>query len=286
VLKIDLHCHTTFSPSPTFKNYFASDAVTKPETAYSILKSRGMDYVTFTDHDTIDGCLYILNKFPHLNDFFISEEVTSYIKEAEAKVHIGAFYLDEKKHKEIQKLKENCLDLVNYFKKEKIPYALFHPASFPVKKKNLQNFWEFSIQNFDFWEIWNGSLPKSHSILIYSILRDVKKKPSFISGSDAHNPHRLASSYTFLDLPFNPIGFFGKGVSLPSQIFDVYFSIFSYIKFSLSLNVFKRNPKVIPFLTFFGIPMTLAGLPLFLIFYNRIYLKKIYFQSKGVLNGY
>ncbi len=284
-LKIDLHCHTSFSPSPSFKSYTASDAVTKPEIAYSILKSRGMDYVTFTDHDTIDGCLYLLNKYPDLRDFIISEEVTSYIKEAEAKVHIGVFYIDEKKHKEIQILKDNCLDLINYLKKEKIPYALFHPASFPIKKKNLQKFWEFSLQKFELWEIWNGSLPKSHSILIYSILKDLKKKPLLIAGSDAHNPYRLASSYTFLDLPFSPVGFYGKGATFSSQIFDVYFSIFSYIRFCFSKETIKNNPKIIPFLTFFGIPFTLLGLPFFLILLNRIYLRKIYFQSKGVVNG-
>lgn len=285
-MKIDLHCHTNFSPSPTFKGYSASDCVTKPETAYSILKSRGMDLVTFTDHDTIDGCLYLLNKYPDLEDFFISEEVTSYIREADAKVHIGAFHLDEKKHREIQKLRKNCFELVSYFKKENIPYVLFHPASFPVKRKNLKKFWEFALENFGCWEIWNGSLPKSHSILIYLILKDIKRKPVLVSGSDAHNPFRLASSYTFLELPFKPFGFYGKGVNLPSQIFDVYFSIFSYIKFSLTKEVILKNPKIFPFLTLFGIPMTFAGLPLFLIFYNRIYLKKIYFQSKGVINGY
>ncbi|MEJ5165915.1 MAG: PHP domain-containing protein [Thermoanaerobaculia bacterium] len=285
-MKVDLHCHTTFSPSPTFKGYSAYDAATKPETAYSILKSRGMDLVTFTDHDTIDGCLYLLNKYPDLEDFFVSEEVTSYIREAEAKVHIGAFYIDEKKHREIQKLRKNCLELVNYFKKEGIPYVLFHPASFPVKRKNLKKFWEFSLQNFPYWEIWNGSLPKSHSLLVLSILKDLKKKPFLVSGSDAHNPFRLASSYTFLERPFKPVGFYGKGISLPSQIFDVYFSIFSYIKYSFSMELISRNPKIFPFLLFFGIPMTFAGLPLFLILCNRVYLKKIYFQSRGVLNGY
>lgn len=283
--KIDLHCHTTFSPSPTFKNYFASDAVTKPEIAYSTLKAKGMELVTFTDHDTIDGCLYLLNKYPDLNDFFISEEVTSYIREAEAKVHIGAYYLNEKQHKEIQKQRVDCISLVNYLRKENLPFVLFHPASFPIKRKNLKKFWEFALENFSYWEIWNGSLPKSHSILVYSILKDVKRKPLLVSGSDAHNPFRLASSYTFLELPFNPIGFYGKGLKLPSQIFDVYFSIFSYIKFSLSKELILKNPKIFPFLLFFGIPMTFAGLPLFLILCNRIILRKIYFQSKGVING-
>lgn len=285
-MKVDLHCHTTFSPSPTFKGFSASDAVTKPERAYSILKSRGMDLVTFTDHDTIDGCLYLLNKYPDLQDFFISEEITSYIREAEAKVHIGAFFIDEKRHREIQKLKGDCKELVIYLKKEGIPYALFHPASFPVKRKYLKKFWEFALENFSYWEIWNGSLPESHSLLVYSILKDLKKKPLLLSGSDAHNPFRLASSYTFLELPFKPFGFYGKGINLPSQIFDVYFSILSYIKFSLSRELISKNPKIFPFLLFFGIPMTFAGLPLFLILCNRVYLRKIYFQSRGVMNGY
>ncbi len=285
-MKVDLHVHTKFSPSPFFKRYGASDATTKPEEAYYILKSKGMELITFTDHDTIDGCLYLLEKYPDLKDFFISEEITSYMGEAEKKIHIGVYFINERQHWEIQRIKKDAFDLVQYLEIEKIPYVLFHPASFTIKKKNIKKFWEFALLNFPLWELWNGSLPKSHAEIIYSILKDLGKKPLFVAGSDAHNPYRLASSYTFLEMPFNPIGFYGKGISLPSQIFDVYFSIFSYIKFSFSSKLIKENKKVLPFLMLFGLPMTFLGLPLILIFFHRIYLKKLMINVKGVKNGY
>jgi len=37
-----------------------------------------MDFVTFSDHDTVDGCLAFQDRHPDLTDFFVSEEVETF----------------------------------------------------------------------------------------------------------------------------------------------------------------------------------------------------------------
>ena len=53
----------------------ARDCYSEPEAVYRVAKARGMDVVTITDHDSIDGCLEFLDRHPDADDFFISEEI-------------------------------------------------------------------------------------------------------------------------------------------------------------------------------------------------------------------
>ncbi len=76
--RADLHCHSRFSVFKYFRRANTRDCYNAPEDVYRIAKERGMNYVTLTDHDSIDGALYLLNKHPDLKDFFIGEEVETY----------------------------------------------------------------------------------------------------------------------------------------------------------------------------------------------------------------
>ena len=49
------------------------ECATPPEEVYALAKRRGMDFVTITDHDTIDGALAIADR----PDVFVSEELTA-----------------------------------------------------------------------------------------------------------------------------------------------------------------------------------------------------------------
>ena len=49
------------------------ECATPPEEVYELAKRRGMDFVTITDHDTIDGALAIADR----PDVFVSEELTA-----------------------------------------------------------------------------------------------------------------------------------------------------------------------------------------------------------------
>ena len=92
--RADLHCHSRFSVFKYFKRANTRDCYNAPEDVYRIAKERGMSFVTLTDHDSIDGALYLLNRHPDLTDFFIGEEVETYFPETRQRIHVGVWGLD------------------------------------------------------------------------------------------------------------------------------------------------------------------------------------------------
>ena len=70
-----MHVHSTASELSKLgiqRSLGLPECATPPSEVYELAKRRGMDFVTITDHDTIDGALEIA----HLPDVFISEELT------------------------------------------------------------------------------------------------------------------------------------------------------------------------------------------------------------------
>ena len=55
--KADLHCHSVHSTFKYFRIANTRDSYNRPEEVYRVAKERGMDFVTLSDHDSIDGCL-------------------------------------------------------------------------------------------------------------------------------------------------------------------------------------------------------------------------------------
>ena len=58
--RVDMHCHSTASQLSRLgvqRSLGLPECATPPEEVYELAKRRGMDFVTITDHDTIDGCL-------------------------------------------------------------------------------------------------------------------------------------------------------------------------------------------------------------------------------------
>ena len=73
--RVDLHCHSSASAVAKLGVQSAlglPECATPPEEVHALAKRRGMDFVTITDHDTIDGVLAIADR----PDVFVSEELT------------------------------------------------------------------------------------------------------------------------------------------------------------------------------------------------------------------
>jgi predicted metal-dependent phosphoesterase TrpH len=88
--RVDLHCHSTASAISRLGVQRAlglPECATPPEEVYELAKRRGMDFVTITDHDTIDGALAIA----HHDDAFISEELTAHFRGEPQAVHVLCF---------------------------------------------------------------------------------------------------------------------------------------------------------------------------------------------------
>ena len=63
--RADMHCHSTASEASKLgiqRSVGLPECATPPEEVYELAKRRGMDFVTITDHDTIDGCLEIADR--------------------------------------------------------------------------------------------------------------------------------------------------------------------------------------------------------------------------------
>src|SRR5437870_11682093 len=83
----DLHIHSRYSARSEewlFRRFDFPDSYSDPTQLHQQLLMVGMDYVTITDHDTIEGCLQIA----HLPGAFISEQVTTYFPHDSCKLHI------------------------------------------------------------------------------------------------------------------------------------------------------------------------------------------------------
>jgi len=195
-LKADLHCHTYYSGKTGHMTAFEPmDSYSTPFALYDLAKKRGMDLVTITDHDSIDGCLAFLEKNPDAQDFFIGEEVTVQVPEFKKSVHVAVYNITEKQHREINRLKGNFDDTISYLRNDEILHALNHLFhSFPATKKG-RDFLEKMINSFDLFEGLNGAIDKGHNAIMQRLAEYFPGK-GLICGSDSHTLLRLGTCYT------------------------------------------------------------------------------------------
>jgi glycosyltransferase involved in cell wall biosynthesis len=124
--KVDLHVHSRFSsrsPEWLLRRFDVPDSYTDPRKLHALLRERGMDFVTITDHDRIEGCLEIAD----LPGTFISEQVTTWFPEDRCQVHLLVWGLSEAQHREIFRIRENLYDLQRYLAAENLAHAVAHP---------------------------------------------------------------------------------------------------------------------------------------------------------------
>jgi glycosyltransferase involved in cell wall biosynthesis len=105
------------------RRFNCPESFTAPLTVYEAAKSRGMDFVTITDHNSIDGVREII----HLPGTFLSTELTAYFPENGCKVHVVVLGLAEEHFPELMVLRKNVYELVEYLRKEDLSHFLAHP---------------------------------------------------------------------------------------------------------------------------------------------------------------
>lgn len=125
-MKADLHLHSRHSdraPEWLFRRAGLPDSYTDPHALYDTLRRRGMDFVTITDHNRIDGCLEIADR----PGTFISEQVSARFPEDRCKVHVLVWGISEAQHTELQARRENIFELQKYLGAEQLAHAVAHP---------------------------------------------------------------------------------------------------------------------------------------------------------------
>jgi glycosyltransferase involved in cell wall biosynthesis/predicted metal-dependent phosphoesterase TrpH len=215
-LKADLHVHSKYSKRPSewfLRKIGCAESYTDPITLYTIARKRGMDLVTITDHNTIAGSLEIA----HLDNTFISEEITTYFPDTGCKLHILAYNITERQHDDITRFRENVYDLVAYFYDEGITHSLAHPL-YAVNDRLTQDHFEQLLLLFKTFEI-NGTRDGLQGHILTDILEHLTPetlenlankydcepygvdpwKKHLTAGSDDHSSVNIASRYTEVD---------------------------------------------------------------------------------------
>lgn len=152
--RVDLHLHTRHSARATdwlLRKVDFPASCSEPAILYDELRRAGFDFVTFTDHDTIDGCLEIADR----PGVFLSEEITAFFPEDEVKVHLLAWGISEAQHREIQSLRRNIYELAAWLRQQQIAHAVAHPF-WPVDERLSTDHWQRLVLLFRHFETING----------------------------------------------------------------------------------------------------------------------------------
>jgi glycosyltransferase involved in cell wall biosynthesis/predicted metal-dependent phosphoesterase TrpH len=153
--RADLHCHSSASQLSKLgvqRTLGLPECATPPEEVYELAKRRGMDFVTITDHDTIDGVLEIADR----PDVFISVELTASFKGEPQAVHILCWGITPEDDEWLQRNSNDVELCAEYLHGCGIACGLAHPfyaVAAPLRARHRRRL----AQLFSVWETRNGS---------------------------------------------------------------------------------------------------------------------------------
>jgi glycosyltransferase involved in cell wall biosynthesis len=196
-LSCDLHVHSKYSKESSrwvLRSLKAPESFTPPELIYELAMKRGMDFVTITDINTIDGAQSI----SHLPGTFISEEVSTFLPGTRTSVHILVFNITPKQHVEMTGCRDSFPSLMEYLEDQGIVHSLAHPFYFPGTDLKNHEFAEV-VSRIGLVESLNGTRAELENRSVTPIVRTIKGNPEFsgfTGGSDDHCGRFIGLTYT------------------------------------------------------------------------------------------
>jgi predicted metal-dependent phosphoesterase TrpH len=189
-MKLDAHVHTHHSGNTTIypMSKIMKESYNTPEKLYRLAKARGMDLVTITDHDSIEGALTIA----HRDDVIIGCEVTAIFAEDGTQCHIGVLGINETQHREIQMLRRNVRELAAYLKQQGIFSTLNHLASLSAGRLTAAQI-VFLLRWISAVETLNGTRLRSQNQTANALAQAYGKVT--VGGSDSHTYRGIGRTY-------------------------------------------------------------------------------------------
>ncbi len=190
--RADLHVHSSASQISKLgvqRSLHIPECATEPLEVYELAKSRGMDFVTITDHDTIDGVLS-LGRLP---DTFISEELTASFKGEPQAVHVLCYGIAPDDHEWLQANRDDVEACAAYLRDHEITAALAHPfyaVAAPLTARHRRRLAEL----FPIWETRNGSRAKELNLPAFVYIET--HGGTAIGGSDDHAGIDVGRTFT------------------------------------------------------------------------------------------
>lgn len=193
VSRADLHCHSRASAHSRLgvqRAVGVPECATPADEVYALAKRRGMDFVTITDHDTIDGALAIADR----PDTFVSEELTAGFRgEAHTAVHVLCWGITADDHAWLQAHATDVERCAAYLHERGIACALAHPYYFvraPLEPRHLRALAEL----FPAWETRNGS--RAADLNAPAVLAAEMRGSAGTGGSDDHGGIDVGRTWT------------------------------------------------------------------------------------------
>jgi glycosyltransferase involved in cell wall biosynthesis/predicted metal-dependent phosphoesterase TrpH len=190
--RVDMHCHSTASQLSKLgvqRSLGLPECATPPEEAYELAKRRGMDFVTITDHDTIDGCLQLADR----PDCFVSEELTARFAGEPQAVHVLCYGITPGDHEWLQANSGDVEACAAYLHENGIVCALAHPffnVAAPLTRRHRRRLAEL----FPIWEVRNGS--RAAELNMPAVVYIETRGGTGIGGSDDHAGVDIGRTFT------------------------------------------------------------------------------------------
>jgi glycosyltransferase involved in cell wall biosynthesis/predicted metal-dependent phosphoesterase TrpH len=190
--RADMHVHSTASELSKLgiqRSLSLPECATPPDEVYELAKRHGMDFVTITDHDTIEGALAIA----HLPGTFISEELTVWFAGEPQAVHVLCYGITPDDHEWLQAHNDNVENCAAYLQEHEITTALAHPfyaVAAPLTARHRRRL----AQLFPIWETRNGSRAKELNLPAFVYIET--HGGTAIGGSDDHAGLDIGRTFT------------------------------------------------------------------------------------------
>jgi glycosyltransferase involved in cell wall biosynthesis/predicted metal-dependent phosphoesterase TrpH len=204
--RVDMHCHSTASQLSRLgvqRSLGLPECATPPEEVYELAKRRGMDFVTITDHDTIDGCLELADR----PDCFVSEELTARFAGEPQAVHVLCYGITPGDHEWLQAHAGDLEACAAYLHENEIASAVAHPfynVAAPLSPRHRRRLAEL----FPIWEVRNGL--RAVELNMPAVIYVETHGSTGIGGSDDHAGVDIGRTYTEVQSASTPEEFLAR----------------------------------------------------------------------------
>ncbi len=201
-LRADLHVHSTHSGFTSMMRLFRSrDCFSSPEAVYRAARARGMDLVTITDHNSVGGCLELLERHPDAPDILMGEEIECAVPGTGTWLHLGALGLTERHHREVQPLRGNVFEAAAFLRSEGVALVLHHPLHLFRGETDAGRYLEPLLPLVHAVEGRNATMLAAHNGLAAAIAhewngRHPEARLGQTGGSDAHILRHVGAAFT------------------------------------------------------------------------------------------
>jgi predicted metal-dependent phosphoesterase TrpH len=169
--KVDLHCHTRFSP----------DSLTEPAKLLEAMRRAGLDKVAITEHNNVRGAKALQALAP--DHIIVGEEIRT------QKGELIAYFVTEEVPRGLT-LEETIARLRAQGAVISVPHPCDTQRGSAVGEVNLLSI----IEQVDAVEVWNARcLRAEDNARALAIAREHGKPPT--AGSDAHTPGEVGAAY-------------------------------------------------------------------------------------------